>query len=453
MKRLAICGMVLLLALSYAACEKEEIFAETADETAQEEVNTPTTESQQRTRDEALAIAAGLVKSTSSKNGVRALSDFDVSYILTPPSQKEEYKALGLRAVDTMVFILNEKDGTGFSIISGDKCVPELLAYSDDGHLDLKYVNNPGLSIFLSRLPTFFELERIKERERVKDREIWFKDRGLPVDDGAPALYTYRYTEWQKYYSPRCGEVCWGQDEPFNNKAPMRGGEHAAAGCVATAVAQFLRTHKYPSWFRGQHLDWDFFVKYTNNRWHTPSENEQFNEQVSQLFRSLGDALCNDWGKEESGASFNDVPKLLKRMGFHNVPDRVRNYRFNAILSSLERGRPVFLRGCDEKWTIPILNIPFYKGGHVWLCEGYLLRERYRDCYEIKSKKFVERTKEREHLLYCNWGWEGALNGYFYEGVFNAYRPIDTTKTTPVLHSSTPYYFQYDLKQIADVHP
>ncbi len=448
MKRLAICGMVLLLALSYAACEKEEIFAETANETAQE-VNTPTTESQQRTREEALAIAAGLVKSSSSKNGVRALSDFDVSYILTPPSQKEHYKDLGLRAVDTMVFILNEKDGTGFSIISGDKCVPELLAYSDDGHLDLKYINNLGLSIFLSRLPTFFELESIKERERVKDREIWVKD---PVETH-PFPYGCRYTPWQNYYSPRCGEVCWGQEEPFNNKAPMRGSKHAAAGCVATAVAQFLRTHKYPSWFRGQHLDWDFFVKYANNRWPTPSEKEQFNEQVSQLFRSLGDALCNDWGKEESGASFNDVPKLLKRMGFHNVPNRVRKYNFNAVLHSLERGRPVFLRGCDEKWTIPIINIPFYKGGHVWLSEGYLLRERYIEYYNSDTKKLITRKKEKEYYLYCNWGWKGSLNGYFYEGVFNAYSSIDTTKITPTLHGSKPFYFQYDLKQIADVHP
>jgi len=153
MKKLVIGGMILLLALSYTACEKEEMFAETTDETTQEGVNIPTTEAQQRTREEALEIAARLVNNTSSKTGVRALADFDVSYILTPPSQKEEYKALGLAPVDTMVFILNEKDGTGFSIISGDKCVPELLAYSDDGHLDLKYINNPGLSIFLSRLP------------------------------------------------------------------------------------------------------------------------------------------------------------------------------------------------------------------------------------------------------------------------------------------------------------
>ncbi len=449
MKKLVIGGMILLLALSYTACEKEGIFAETAEETAQEGVNIPTTEAQQRTREEALEIAAELVKNTSSKTGVRALADFDVSYILTPPSQKEEYKALGLTPVDTMVFILNEKDGTGFSIISGDKCVPELLAYSDDGHLDLKHVNNPGLSIFLSRLPTFFELERIIERERVKDREIRPED---PIETYPPA-YGCRYTPWQSYYSPRYGEVCWGQDEPFNNKAPMRGGEHAAAGCVATAVAQFLRTHKYPNWFKGQHLDWDFFVKYTNTHyWHTPSEEAEFNEKVSQLFRSLGDALCNDWGKDATGASFNDVPKLLKRMGFCNVPERVRKYNFNAVLHSLNHGRPVFLRGCDEKWTIPILNIPFYKGGHVWLSEGYLLQERYIEYYNSDTKELIAREKESMYLLHCNWGWDGVYNGYFYEGVFKAYNPVDTTNT-PVLQGSTPLYFQYELEQIADVHP
>ncbi len=56
------------------------------------------------------------------------------------------------------------------------------------------------------------------------------------------------------------------------------------------------------------------------------------------------------------------------------------------------------------------------------------------------------------YLLHCNWGWDGVYNGYFYEGVFKAYNPVDTTNT-PVLQGSTPLYFQYELEQIADVYP
>ena len=442
-RKLVVWSVVVLFASGYTACKKTELTVETPKSEEQADTRTVAdATAEQRTRGEVLAIATQLARG-DSKGKTRAVPDFDVEYVLTSAVQKERFMAIGLAPVDTMLYILNERDGSGFSLISGDKRIPELLAYSDEGHLDIRHVDNPGLAIFLSRLPIFFEQELMKS-DRVKREH--FKEAPKEPE------YDYRCTNWTYIYSPLCGSVSWGQEEPFNNKAPLRGGEHAAAGCVATAVAQFFRTARYPAWYNGQYLDWDFFTRYSNNETHTAKEKETFDDQVSRLFRSIGDALDNDWGKDATGAYFKDVPSLLRKAGFQNVP-AITDYNYGTVLNSIHSGRQVFMRGCDEKWTTPIFGIPFYKGGHVWLCDGYLVRYRFLEYYEIETQKIIARVQKSESLLHCNWGWYGTDNGYFYEGVFNSNSPLDSTIRRPIYQGSIPYCYQYDIKQLVDVHP
>lgn len=448
-RKLVVWSVVILFASGYTACKKAELTVETPKSEEQEDTRTVADAiAEQRTRGEVLAIATQLVRG-DSKGKTRAVPDFDVTYVLTTATQKERFATLGVSSVDTMLYILNEKDGAGFSIISGDKRLPDLLAYSDEGYLDIRHVDNPGLAIFLSRLPIFFELEIVKEDDRRNWRRMEEIDDGSPV---SPSKYASRYTNWTYIYGPLCGSVSWGQETPFNDKAPLRGGKHAYAGCVATAVAQFFRTAQYPAWYNGQYLDWDFFTRYSNNETHTAKEKEVFDDQVSRLFRSIGDALDNDWGKDATGANFKDVPSLLRKAGFQNVP-AITDYNYGTVLNSIHSGRQVFMRGCDEKWTTPIFGIPFYKGGHVWLCDGYLVRYRFLEYYEIETQKIIARVQKSESLLHCNWGWYGTDNGYFYEGVFNSNSPLDSTIRRPIYQGSIPYCYQYDIKQLVDVHP
>lgn len=252
-RKLVVWSVVVLFASGYTACKKAEFTVETPKSEEQADTRTVAdATAEQRARGEVLAIATQLARG-DSKGKTRAVPDFDVEYVLTSAVQKERLNALGFASVDTMLYILNERDGSGFSLISGDKRVPELLAYSDEGHLDIRHVDNPGLAIFLSRLPIFFEQELMKS-DRVK-RE-YFKE--APREG---SLREYRYSAWEDLHiTPNYVPVAWHQFEPFNNNAPMRGGKHAVAGCVATAVAQFMAAHKYPAWYKGQYLDWELLV-------------------------------------------------------------------------------------------------------------------------------------------------------------------------------------------------
>ena len=192
-RKLVVWSVVVLFASGYTACKKAELTVETPKNEEQEDTRTVAdATAEQRTRGEVLAIATQLARG-DSKGKTRAVPDFDVEYVLTSAVQKERFMAIGLAPVDTMLYILNERDGAGYCIISGDKRVPELLAYSDEGHLDICHVDNPGLAIFLSRLPIFFEQECLLQKYEKREDHL------APADEIDPPVeapkYAYRYTQ------------------------------------------------------------------------------------------------------------------------------------------------------------------------------------------------------------------------------------------------------------------
>ena len=67
-------------------------------------------------------------------------------------------------------------------------------------------------------------------------------------------------------------------------------------------------------------------------------------------------------------------------------------------------GRPVYMRGGVKKYWLGI--IPYYGGGHAWVCDGY---RRYR--YPTLSYLYLQ----------MNWGWNNTSNGWF---AFNNFNPM-----------------------------
>ena len=104
---------------------------------------------------------------------------------------------------------------------------------------------------------------------------------------------------------------------------------------------------------------------------------------------------------------------MLKQIGYRCAVDFApHEYRTREVELSIDRERPVLKRGASEKYV-------------------------YR--YSI-SRSIVEGTY-------------GSDNGYFYEGVFNSNSPLDSTIRRPIYQGSTPNFFQYDIKQLVEVHP
>jgi uncharacterized repeat protein (TIGR02543 family) len=189
-------------------------------------------------------------------------------------------------------------------------------------------------------------------------------------------------------------ETEWNQTYPYNAKCPTVQGARteyngrAPTGCVATAMAQIMKYHKYPTTY-----DWkNMLDNYPNsNSGTTPQRDE-----IAKLMYDCGVAVQMEYRANNSGAgryeTFSALPtyfgydnntiEIIQRGAFNSTNNLEWDNRLRA---ELDAGRPVYYRGTN---TIT-------GGGHAFVCDGY-------GCTGANAGKF-----------HFNWGWGGSANGYF----------------------------------------
>lgn len=235
-------------------------------------------------------------------------------------------------------------------------------------------------------------------------------------------LETYvRQIEWAKssgvtstYIASRANDfspieplvkTLWGQDLPYNRLCPIYKGKNAYTGCVATATAQVMNYHKYPSlgtgeisyhWNNGNEtlsanladypLMWnDMLSTYPDANYGTDTQRNA----IANLMKSVGYSLHMDYGDESKGgssASGADIPNALVDNFHYDVGVRCE-YRDlykssvweSMIYNELSESRPLVYLGRSSA------------GGHAFVCDGY----------------------GGNGLFHINWGWNGLSDGYF----------------------------------------
>lgn len=414
----------------------------------------------QRSKSEVLDIARGLSQAFPR---LRALSNdaIRLDYVLQselPRSLVEERLALA----DTALYIVNFGASEGYAIISGDKRIPELLAASDKGEIDVsreKSVN--GLDVFLSRLPIFCELSILEYEQELDSLENllngslrggWQGVRNKPKRK-TKKQFVDEYTEWSDVdNTPNLVPVRWGQGYPYNNEAPLIAEKRAATGCVSVALAQLLSYHRHPSTWQDLVLDWELLTK-ENKTW---SEVDEFNTVVAKLMRKVGDRLGNSWGAEETSAPTSRIPEILKELGYKEYSSYIE-YDKDKTISSIAQRKPVVLSGSAEHytyergWWIFSKTYDGYRKGHAWIADGLLNQERVRTVRRIATGEIVSTHRETRTLIHCNWGWNGFCNGYFLPDVFDHYKRERSDEE--MLRSDRESYFQYNIKNILYVTP
>ena len=244
--------------------------------------------------------------------------------------------------------------------------------------------------------------------------------------------------------------VKWGQKSPYNDNAPiLSNGDHAAAGCVATAIAQVMAYHRYPLSY-----NWDALTQYPYGGWLTPSAKAE----IAQLFRTIGDNVYMQWGSQ-SGALVSDAPDHFLKMGYSHT-GIYQDYDLNSTIQSLSNRSPVIIRGSSQMTCLTYKRWIFFGeerkicavsgGGHAWVIDGVLNRRRKIDIYTdgiLKNSYY-----EYERLVHCNWGWSGSSNGYYNSGVFNT-KTGAIINTTKGAKNGTDGYYQYEIEILLNVKP
>ena len=355
---------------------------------------------QPRNGEEALEVARQFLSQQifSSTARAQSLDPKPLELVLVQPSLVEK-RIANRAALNTGhasgFYIVNDESCQRFVIVSGDSRQVDILGFSDRNTFDVDNVPC-ALEMLLSQYDE--EFEQLQKKGCYSPAQA--SRRAISVNP----LVT---TAWDQGNN----DSYWVGENVYNKFCPMDGSKRSVTGCVATAMAQILYTHKQPyslanktvSYTTESHgielnenmssipLNWgDMLNSYKNK---TSSKAQR--DAVGYLMYACGLAVHMDYLSSGSGAADNNVPYALKEyFGYNdNMVYCERDYYTkeeweDIIQNELQAGRPILYGGVN----------PLNNAGHAFVIDG---------C-------------DSNGTYHINWGWGGKDNGYFVLSTLNA---------------------------------
>ena len=286
-------------------------------------------------------------------------------------------------------YVFNKDNNEGYVILSADDCMPAVLGMVDRGS---------------------FDIDKVPE-----NMKWWLSQYDISISDYASKGKKYVSSATKQNIAPLLGNIAYGQYEPYNDLCPQYDGKKAITGCVATAMAQIMRMHKWPERGTGMNeyeckllishairsaddikpitlktdftqsiYQWDKMPETYNG-----NESPEEKQAIARLMYDCGVAANMGYGLYSSGANINDaLVALIKHFNYdRNALLINRQYYVDAewedlIFENLNKGLPIFFVGTD--WES--------NGGHALVIDGY---------------------QANDNLFHFNWGWDGEDNGFF----------------------------------------
>ncbi len=278
-----------------------------------------------------------------------------------------------------------EKAQGGYMLLSADDAVAPVLGYSDD---------------------TAFDKDNIPDNMR-----YWL--------DMYAAEIAYARANGLKYEAPAqaaamtaIAPLCttkWNQEAPYNNLCPVSNanGQRAVTGCVATAMAQLMKYHNYPTKGEGKKSNTSAgfpttTVDFANTTYdwanmidvYTTNATEAQKKAVAELMVSCGVSVDMSYGTDASGAVSAMVAQAL-----------ISNFKYDQGCRFLTRDYYSMTEWKEMAWNeLKTVGPVLYagtstEGGHCFIVDGY----------------------DGQDYFHLNWGWGGMSDGYFLLSALNPY--------------------------------
>lgn len=297
-------------------------------------------------------------------------------------------------------YVFPNANSKGFTIVSGDDRLPEIVGYSSQGSYDENNLPE-GFISFMKAYQNLYNKVNLGDAEALKNLaeiKVWRNKKNASAASTSAV-------------APLLGNIEWDQTSPYNNMCPKYDSVHVAAtGCVATAMAQVMAYYKYPKQLKADIpgyvnrwngipmeiptitqeegvYDWDNMLPKYNKE---ANATQQQKDAVAKLMYHCGAAVRMSYGPE-SGAAVSSS-KLAKYFGYDaDLMMDVSRSSFTLdkwmqiIDAELAAGRPVLYGGQSSE------------NGHQFICDG----------------------KDENGLYHINWGWSGNQNAYFDLSILN----------------------------------
>lgn len=279
-------------------------------------------------------------------------------------------------------YVFNLKEG-GHVVAAGDDCAEAVLAEIPDGNFMADRIP-PAAKWLLDEYSAQIKSARSGQAQNTSST-------GSSQNDIA-----YLYGKWEPI-APLM--TCrWNQTNPYNRMCPVKNGAMCVTGCVATAMAQVIRTIGYakgngykcntagdaPVEFT--YTDCDFNLNdLPDVAAYSIATNEQI-DAVAKLMLACGLSVNMGYSPSSSGAQSSAVPSALKEyFGYSDYTTMYNRRNFSTaqwesiVYTELQLNRPVYYSGNDGSI------------GHAFVIDGY----------------------RGKGLWHVNWGWGGVSNGYY----------------------------------------
>lgn len=274
---------------------------------------------------------------------------------------------------DTLFYIINYTDNSGFAIVSADKRTTSIYAISTDGKFNIRD------TVFNKSLAHFFENMEADMHHSIS------KARPYQPIDTIIKPGTDIGIKTENIVGPYLSksQADWNQSSPFNKFCFTLEGESAPVGCTAVAAGQIMSYYRHPNNYNSHEYNWDSI------------NSDHYCNDIAYLLFDLGrkenlDILYTTGG---SSAYSSRLDPTLYNMGYEHCGDGV-SFTHETIKKYLKSG-PVYFSG--RRYDSSGIS-----HGHAFVCDGYI---------EYLTTVAYPDT---DILYHCIWGWGGLGNGYYY---------------------------------------
>jgi hypothetical protein len=265
---------------------------------------------------------------------------------------------------DAAIYVFNSENS--FVIISADDRTPAVLGYSDHGIYDMNKAPE-GLKAMLGWLQASVRNYSTTRGE-------------VSIHDAIKPLLTTK----------------WNQHAPYNLLCPYDEVNDAPSvtGCIATAMAQIMKYHEYPSAY-----NWSLM----KDEYDSGDESEAANE-VAKVMKDAGESVYMEYSANGSFAKSNCISEALRNtFGYALSTELVSRSYFSAqewdelIYTNLKNKMPVLYSGRAIDIDDSKGYLQGVEGGHSFIVDGY----------------------DGKGLYHVNWGWGGLSDGFFLLSLLN----------------------------------
>lgn len=308
-------------------------------------------------------------------------------------------KTRSLNIPDTLAYVINYPDNGGFVIVSTDRRVYPVLAFSNEGQFSFE--NESAKSNFIENIGTYIGKADITSSYTVEDGDF---DGCYSVNPIVQTSLNQR-SPWDKYVI---------QEHPG-----------CPVGCVAVATALVMSNSKTELQYHGSTFYFNSIIDAIYKKQGKPTDSnqerivstsntnqpsytyEQAVDSMAKLLYWIGKDVNMKYKVNGSLAQSSNAYNLCKKLDY-NIPSGYANFDINEISWYLKDNHIIYLRGADINGM----------GGHAWVSDG---------CYFCVNQS--DRSKIIETYIHCDWGWGGSSNGYYSGAVFEtseySFKPLN----------------------------